>query len=232
MIEMMLVPGRLKSIDPPDPIIPAKYIGEILASNFITGQELASQVGMTNGVLINSDTPWIHMTMDGKDLFFPIKPIRHTVTYNTLSAANVISGSRSITINGELYKVRLFKTLKDDTKNTTPINGFDVTTTHGSEWNRLMYHISGKPFKSPSNTFGSEGITEGDLARYTETALVTHSSFGLGSWIICQEQPLGNNIYRWMRGGEGASGVGYTRLDEVWNAMGWRPILERIPSVV
>jgi len=95
--------------------------------------------------------------------------------------------------------------------------------THGSEWNRLLYHVSGKPFGTANNTLASEGITEGDWAQFSEAELLTYYSYGKGSWCWCQEAAGGARILR------GYYGVSYFDYDTVtFDYSGWRPCLELV----
>jgi hypothetical protein len=133
-----------------------------------------------------------------------------------------VSGTTIVTINGKLYKVRLLKGRGDGLNNAAP-KGYDVLATHGSEWNRLMYHVSGKPFGNASNTLASEGIIEGDWARFNASQLLTDYTYGKGSWCWCQEAAAG---YRTLRG---YLGVSYFDYDiGAFDYYGWRPCLELI----
>ncbi|MNP89189.1 hypothetical protein D3C85_15930 [compost metagenome] len=196
------------------------FLGEVLASDFITGAALAQAVGLTAGTLRNSDEPWLKFKdpIDGKIKYIAKKFIRTGVSWNMLSGLLVVTG-KTISINGQMYRVRLPKTLPDGVNTAVAAVGFDHPVTHGSEWNRLMYHISGKPFTDARNTLASEGIEEGDWATYSETDLNNNQYHG-----ICQEKS--NDGYAFLRGETGVSYVTFANASNAYYA--WRPVLELI----
>lgn len=227
MFEVMLGGGtRVKDKE----FVPSKdnmFIREVPAAEFITGDQLAIAVGLTVGTSQNSTAGWLHYidTVDGKTKYVAKKPLRHTVTWNDLNTKGVVFGTMTVAINGDTYKVRLLKGSATDPH--VGSYGFDLPGTHGSEWNRLLYHISGKPFTNASNRLTSEGITTGDWASYSEADLGMHGSFGNGSYSWCQE--VGTDPMTRVRRGE--SGVSYSNLYTSSTAnlyCGWRPVLELV----
>ena len=68
----------------------AGFLGFVPASEFITGAALATALGISSGTLINSDTPWIKYIWKGKVCFTPLKPIRHSVTWDAIYAAGAV----------------------------------------------------------------------------------------------------------------------------------------------
>ena len=200
------------------------YYGEVEAESFITGDQLATQVGLTAGVSINSDAGWLKFSLDYRTLFVAKKPFRHSITWNELDAIGAVFGTTQITINGKQYKVRLLKG-RGDGLSTTISDGFDTLPTHGSEWNRLMYHVSGKPFANASNTLASEGITEGDWAQFSEDELLTNYTYGNGSYSWCQDT-IGTA--RCVRGYYGASLINNVSRTLRTTNCGWRPVLELV----
>jgi hypothetical protein len=70
----------------------AGFFGIVPASEFITGTDLAMQLGITQGTAINSDTPWIKYIWQNKICFTPLKPIRHSITWDAIYAAGAIYG--------------------------------------------------------------------------------------------------------------------------------------------
>ena len=48
---------------------------------------------MSNGTLINSDTPWIKYIWKGKICFYPLKPIRHSTTWDAIYNAGAVYGT-------------------------------------------------------------------------------------------------------------------------------------------
>lgn len=204
------------------------WYGEVTATDFISGDELAAEIGLTAGVSQHSDAGWLKFAYEGKVLYVAKRPFRRKISWSSLSAVDVVFGNKKILLNGRLYAVRLLKG-RGDNLSSGPLDGFDVSITHGSEWNRLMYHVSGKPFQYSSNSLASEGISEGDWAQYSETELLTSTAVPKQA---CWGQE-NNGPYKILLGGEGVSRLGYT--DANWTDYSttwtfcWRPCLELIP---
>lgn len=207
----------------------AGFYGEIASADFINGTLLASTMGLTAGTSQYINEPWLKFSLDRKTLFVSRKPLRSYISWDMLNAVNLITGNRAIVINGRTYKVRVFKALSVPYQGANA-GGQDELRGLGSEWNRLMYHISGKPFATAGTTLFREGIEEGDWAKYSEAVLMTDWSFGAGTFSICQERHsvYANVIAR------GGMGVSYTQnrssnwTDQNGQVGGWRPVLELV----
>ena len=120
------------------------YFGEVSGEVFITPQAYLAQVGFTNGVPINQNTTWFKFLIDERVIFVAKRPIVHTVNFDQLSASNLVSGNKIITVKGRDFSCRLMRAVNDDYKNTTLTGGINDNNhplTIGSEWNRLMYKV-------------------------------------------------------------------------------------------
>ena len=71
----------------------AGFFGFVSATDFITGADLSTALGISAGTLINSDTPWIKYIWEGKVCFTPLKPIRHNIPWNAIYNAGAVYGS-------------------------------------------------------------------------------------------------------------------------------------------
>lgn len=202
------------------------FIREVPSSEFITGDQLAAAIGLTAGIPI-ADAGWLKFadSVDGKTKYISKRPLRSNINWDQLNAVGAVFGSKTVVIKGLTYKVRLLSGANSNP--ATGSSGWDAPYTHGCEWNRLMYHISAKPFANPSNTLQSEGITEGDWASYSEADLLTHSSGGNGSYSWCQETGTTPTT----RGSCGAVGVSYSiqnASSDAYSYLGWRAVLELV----
>lgn len=194
------------------------YYGEVSASEFINGNDLAVQVGLTAGGAFNSDAGWLKFSLDYKTLYVAKKPFRYSISWNQLNSVGIVSGTTTVTINGKLYKVRLLKG-RGDGLNTTISYGNDTLPTHNSEWNRLMYHVAAS---INGTNISSEGIVSGDWAQFSNADLGLN---GLSS--LCQEVITGNtNIVA--RGSQGAGIIEQINRTSVYTFVGWRPCLELV----
>lgn len=196
-------------------------LGEISAADFITGDALATSIGLTAGVSLHSTAGWLKFKdpVDNRIKYVAKRPLRRSISWNQINAVGAAQGEQTVVIKGNTYKVRLLKGLSTSTY--TGSDAFDPVETHGSEWNRLMYHISGKPFKNVNNVLTSEGIDEGDWAKYSEGDLLMNypDAYGAASWVYER------GIYR---GLSGVSRVGRASEGSETAQFGWRPVLELI----
>lgn len=210
------------------PKVDSMFIGEVPASEFITGDALASQIGLTAGVSQYSDAGWLHFedSVDGLTKYISKKPLRHSISWDSIDAVGAVFGSKTVVINGDMYKVRLLSGANSNPA-TTANGSFDHPGTHDCEWNRLLYHISAKPFGHASNTLQSEGIEEGDWASYSEKDLVTYYSHGSGSYQWCQETGT-TATTRVRRGYIGVSLSVQGTSSNASSGNGWRVVLELV----
>jgi hypothetical protein len=148
------------------------YYGEVSSVDFINGDALATQIGLTTGTAFNSDAGWLKFSLDYKTLYVSKRPFRYSVSWDQINAVGAVFGTTQVTINGKTYKVRLLKGRGDNLINAA-VKGYDVPATHGSEWNRLMYHVAGAPLGNASNSLASEGITLGDWVQFNASQLLT-----------------------------------------------------------
>lgn len=197
------------------------FLGEVTAADFITGSALASAIGLTAGYLRNDAEPWLKFKdpIDGKTKLLPRKHIRVGLSWNQLSNHSAVHGTQ-VTIQGQTYIVRLPRTRPDGSALINGVVGYDHQAAHGSEWNRLMYHISGRPFNDASNTLASEGLHEGDWAQYSEVVLDTLSDY----FSLCQEKT--QDGYALIRGEKGVSYISIASV--TGTSFGWRPVLELV----
>lgn len=190
------------------------FHGEIPSGVFITPEALAATVGLTAGNLINPTAPWLSFTLDGAEVLVPKLPIRTNLRWNELQSLGLVFG-KTITINGGSWLVRLMRGgTADPTPNQT---GNDVAASWGSEWNRLMYRITGVV----SNPANSEGLTTGDKERYTNAEL----GVGVGFRNICQETITGYPLLCVHRGSSHITHFGGTAKSNQYH---WRPILVKV----
>ena len=74
----------------------AGWFGLVQASDLITGDALATQLGITAGASQNSDTPWIKYIIDGKICFKTLKTVRFSIPWDAIYNAGAVYGDGSI----------------------------------------------------------------------------------------------------------------------------------------
>jgi hypothetical protein len=184
------------------------YYGFVPATDFISGDELSSQLNFNAGTNQNSDAGWLKFYVGpsavcnsdpgtAKILFVAKKTLKEKVTWLNIDGSNLLSGNRTISIKDQLYKVRILK------------GGALASKVTGTEWNELMYRVHQEQPEGKSN-----------WAFFTNTDLHVGPDLN-GCNTICQE--------RWGQDAgvqRGNTGISY------WNYLywgwwgGWRPVLE------
>ena len=71
-------------------------LGNPEESQEFNGVNLAAAVGIAQGTAINSNTPWMKFFSGGEIIFVPVKPIRHSTTWNSIYNAGAVYGDGSI----------------------------------------------------------------------------------------------------------------------------------------
>ncbi len=198
------------------------WYGEVTSEELISGNALASLIGLTAGTAQHSDAGWLYVGLDGQELLIAKRPLRHSISWNHLNAVNAVYGNRTVEINGQLYKVRLPKGANSDP--TVDAWGYDVPHSHGSEWNRIFYRLTNDTYYEASNTKASEGEFT-HLAQYSEADLILDYRTGSGSYCWCQEVAGSSRV---IRGTLGVSSLNWAPPSGANSYHGWRPFLERV----
>ncbi len=193
-------------------IPPSPFLGEVPGADFITATALVTRLQSESGMTIagtakNNDTAWLKYLYKGKTLYMTKKPIRHSVVAGNLRDLGIFTGTRTLVINGQTFKVRV------------PSG----TVNEDNEWNNLIYRVYG----------GTEDVpNKGEWARYSNIDLDQNPGTTLGNMCLCQgyySTPSNQNILtrggyptgiagQWYQTSNGATNTGYA----------WRPILELV----
>lgn len=200
----------------------AGFFGEVPVSQLITGDLLASTVGVTEGTSQFSSEPWLKFVLDGKILYVSKKPIRYSISWDHLNSKEVVFGNKTININGETFKVRLLQGI-NPSESVTNTNGYDLPITHRSEWNRLFYPICEDNATYPKTSqIGPNWVT------YTQDELNITSGDGRYNW--CQETPSNSSGVRANRGGNAVSFLRWGASSDANTNYGWRACLELVSN--
>jgi hypothetical protein len=206
----------------------AGFYGEVLASELMDGVELAAKIGLTAGVAFNSDTPYLKFNLGGETLFVPKRPHRHTISWDQINARNAVYGGANAPVVESVFldkfKVRLLRGAASDP--TTDAGGWDIPTTHGSEWNRLLYPIHSGVHTDTSNPTVHTDPTAapfGSWAQYSDADLVLRGTDnGRANW--CQETPA-TSTQRVYRGNSGVTHLSRATSSSAGSLFGWRAVL-------
>lgn len=102
----------------------AGFFGVIPASDFITGDALCSELGITQGTSQFSNTPWLKFAFKGDILITPMKPIRYGISWNSIYNAGAVYGDGTVGFNPPNGRIgtRLDIQASDNSINITPSN--------------------------------------------------------------------------------------------------------------
>ena len=114
----------------------AGFFGEVESNEFITGEQLCNELGITQGRLQYSDTEWLKFASKGETIFVAKKPIRNDISWDHIYEQGAVYGDgliagesgaehhnppgtairqdATVEIDGNTYKVRLLRGAADD----------------------------------------------------------------------------------------------------------------------
>lgn len=219
--------NTLSSVPGPSTLIAgdmqAGYFGTISANDFITGDALCSAIGLSVGTSQYSTTDWLKFAYQGKILFVSQKPIRYNLSWDNINAVGAVYGSSTVTINGLTYKVRSFRGAEHDPTDSYTDPDRDAI---GSEWNDLMLPIHANAATgSWAHPAYAGTVPDWDIG-FTDADLLTHISYGNGSYTWCQEVNDTRMVDRVYRGYSGVSHLGSNTASYASANYSFRPVLE------
>lgn len=212
------------------------FLGEVSSNDFITGENLAISVGITQGNLQHNDTPWLKFILDNEIIYIPKKPIRNTISWEHIYQAGAVYGTgdnglapsggnriqdASVMINGNEYKVTLLKGSNIDMPPDEFV--FDPEWTHGSEWNKLIYPIHcGQHTDSRNPRSSNEPYNQ--WGNYTDEDLLLDGNSNEGSFSWSQERTQKENM-RVIRSYYGVTTGSRGDANSIYPSRAWRPAL-------
>ena len=216
----------------------AGFFGEVPTSELITGDDLATAIGLTAGTSQFSNEPWLKFALDDNIIYVAKKPYRHTVSWENIYQAGAVYGTgdnglypsggdrlqdAKITVDGFSLDVTLLRGTNTDPAIYTS-NGYDMDYTHTSEWNRLMYPIHSGIHTDSSNP-SSPSVPYAQWATYSDEDLLLHQNLGNGSYSWVQETQNTDTARHFFRGDYGVTRVGSHTATYAVSGFGWRPAL-------
>lgn len=220
MIEMLLTEGTPGWKDP----YPSdQYLGEIQASSFVTGTDLADTIGFSQGAAINNTVPWLQFIMDGKTLMIPKMCLRRSVTWTQMNSVDIISGNKTVVVQGKTYRVRLMTGAEANPSAWVTSMGQDTAQTvammNPSEWNRLILKMT---------------VSRPIFARYAPAELGIGSGVTYGRMTICRERFSSGSLSPYAVGRGNTTATIFNYMDVTPSNgisithYGWRPVLELV----
>jgi len=88
--------------------VEAGFFGEVASSELIAGDDLASELGITEGDAQHSDEPWLKFSWtppngEQKILFVPKKTFRHSISWDAIYEAGAVYGTGEDISDGEQW---------------------------------------------------------------------------------------------------------------------------------
>jgi len=177
------------------------------------GSSLAQAVGISQGALMEVNTPWMKFSWNGKILFVPLKPIRRSISWDSIYQAGAVYGTgtdisdgeaymlendpyynpeervtqnANVTVDGKNYIVRLMRGAASDPQDSW--NDSDRGSVGPeNEWNHLILPLHERaPDNFNYNVYAGTPTDDWDI-NLTDEDLRTHYLLGLGSYSWCQE---------------------------------------------
>lgn len=234
MIEQLLFKGSVggETFVPPAAVAGKPYKQFVAAGDLINGSDLATLVGLSSGIAINSDAGWLQYIDNGKTFYIARKPLRYGTTVAAYKAAGLVAG-KIVSIGGADYKVRLMSGMSAD-----PFSSI-VSNLGGGDWDTYIYPIFAGPDRPTADVWSY--YTASDLGVSIDNSLVGDQ----GTITVCKDQHASITTALAARGwdyysgtsvpsvmgrrtvindanfGEGNGAIGV-------NVYGWRPVLEYI----
>ena len=216
----------------------AGFFGEVPTTELITGDDLATQIGLTAGTAQHSNEPWLKFALDDNIIYVAKKPYRHSISWQHIYQSGAVYGTNdngynpsggnrlqdaNISVDGYSLDVTLLRGANTDPAIFTGA-GYDMDYTHTSEWNRLMYPIH-SGVHTEANNPSTPSVPYAQWASYSDSDLLVHNSFGSGTYSWVQETQNTDTSRRFLRGYFGVTYVGSGTATTASSNFGWRPAL-------
>jgi len=229
------------------------WFGEVSAANLFTGDELASILGVTEGVSQNSAAGWLKFASNGKVLFVAKQALRYSISWDHIYSRGLVYGTddtgkaprgtlvnqrTTVTVGGNEYIVRLLTGAESDPfPESDPLfftaDMVDMDVGGGSEWNDLIYRVH-VDIPTSDGTDGMRADRHGgpqvgdNWTNYSDADL--NVAVGNGRYTWCQEQSDTTSFYRVFRGNNDVAYFTRGNADNTHSLYGWRPVLELVTS--
>jgi hypothetical protein len=218
------------------------YFGTVSSAEFISGSALASSIGLTSGTAINDTTDWLKFYWHGQIHYIPMKPLRHSASWDHIYDRGAVYGvssmglfgkgtvapsvvqNREVTIGTDTFRVKLLKGAENgDVDGSTSFPAADESG-RNSEYNDLIYRVhQDVPSSASGLTYDGGGQIGDNWASYTDTDLVIAAGDGRYKWAI--ERRSDSTSLRVSRGYVRLSNLYSRASSDVFTAFGWLPSL-------
>jgi hypothetical protein len=232
-----------------DSVTDTGYYGFVDTADLITGDALATQIGLTAGTAQFSTSGWFKFYVGPNSscnrtspvrpyvIYVASMPYRYNLSWDHINGVNAVYGDRTETIGSHDYRVRLIQGATTDPTATS--YGTTCADDPGldSEWNELFYRIHTAVPDCSDVNIGMEGgyatsrhggpqSAGSNWAEYTNTQTGVLNTFNSGSACWTQETDGITTSRRVYRGNYGLAIWTSTTSSYSNSDYGWRPVLE------
>jgi hypothetical protein len=230
----------------------AGYFGEVSAAEFYSGDRLAFELGVTEGVLQNSNAGWLKFARKGKVLFVAKQSFMHSVSWDHLYARGIVYGTndngkrpRGTPVNqyttvehgGNRFIVRLLTGANADPfPDSDPLfftnDMVQMNVGGGSEWNDLMYRAH-TDVPTSDGTDGQRADRHGGPqvgANWASFSNAELNIIGNGRSCWVQETSEAFSSSRAYRATVDLASFARGTASNASSNIGWRPCLELVPN--
>jgi hypothetical protein len=223
MIEQLLIISGFESDVNDDHDLPfptgTPFKGVVRAKNFITGDALADEIGLVQGISINSNAGWLHFVEEnGYNIYLAKKPLRFNLGWPSINNAQL---DKEIVLDGKTFNVEFITGMRRDGLPALKGNA-------GGAWNRYIYNVYGgeRADELPNTRLNWGSYTEAMLGIPLDSAGATP----LASFCWVKElDSTGGHATRGVSYSDAnvpnVMGVWYGGQDDIAIHYAWRPML-------
>lgn len=180
-----------------------EIVGNIEGKTAMAGDNLALAIGLAQGTAVNINTPWMKFSSKGKVLFVPVKPLRHSISWDSIYKQGAVFGDDSTNKSTPSSRSGSLISINGNT-NAIVVSGDNNWNETGSVIAAVGEKIILSGFTTPSNNGEFTVKTVGDKELVVEETLSTEPAGNFSAQVIKKgsgvkqdrKVSIGENTYR------------------------------------
>ena len=152
-------------------------------SQNLSATNLALAVGLAQGTAQHENTSWMKFSRNGEILFVPVKPIRHTMSWNSIYAQGAVYGDDTVGVNPPNGRVGNTISISE-TDNSFRIDEIE------DHWQR-----SGAVIAVPGDTIVARGFKNSENNGEFEVTAITDYKITVNKTLVAEERSKGVSVY-------------------------------------
>ncbi|MDN6292886.1 MAG: BppU family phage baseplate upper protein, partial [Tetragenococcus halophilus] len=147
------------------------------------GKNLALAIGLSSGTSQHENTSWMKFSRNGEIYFVPVKPIRHTLSWNSIYKQGAVYGDNTMGVNPP--NGRAGHTISvSETDNSFRIDEIE------DHWQR-----DGAVIATVGDTIVAKGFTEDENNGEFEVTAITDYKITVNKTLVAEERSKGVSVY-------------------------------------